>query len=239
MRRGSSRALLLAAIAATLAPASAAGQRAVGAHARPVTCHSGRTLFAAPGGIRAFVIVRRFDAGHADASSFKDFYVCRPGSSTPRIISHGEPYSFESASGFRLFGQRLGFLIYSAGVQSGSQAEFGWIDLRIGRVRTAVINASEGLEDSEEEEPGLARIPDGRVRYAIAEDGTVALAGEGGFPVEWEVCVLPVGLHALGPAHALYTAPEHGEGIDLDSIKISQSSVSWRTKKGQPVSAAR
>jgi len=47
--------------------------------------------------------------------------------------------------GLRLFGQRLGFVDYSSGIQSGSDVEVGWVDLRIGRVRTAVINANEGL----------------------------------------------------------------------------------------------
>ncbi len=237
--RATSPAKLIAALTVVLALAVSGVAQASGARRRSPTCRSGRTLFRAAGPIRAFVVVSEFDAGRADASPYDTFYVCRPGSRVPRVISRGEPYARESARDFKLFGQRLGFIIFSEGVQSGSQAEFGWIDLRIGRVRTAVINASEGLISQAEEEPGLPKVPDGHVRYAIAEDGTVALAGEGGFPFEWEVCELPVGVHALGRPRAVYTATRAQEGVDLDSIAITATSITWTTKRGLSMSAPR
>ncbi len=231
--------MLIAALAITLALGAPKLAQASSPRTRGLTCRSGRTLFRAAGPIRAFVVVSEFDAGRPDASPYDTFYVCRPGSRVPRVISRGEPYARESAGDFKLFGQRLGFIVFSEGIQSGSQAEFGWIDLRIGRVRTVVINASEGLMSEAEEAPGLPKVPDGHIRYAIAEDGTVALAGEGGFPFEWEVCELPVGVHALGRPRALYTAARGQEGVDLDSIAITATSITWKTKGGQQMSAAR
>jgi hypothetical protein len=140
--------------------------------------------------------------------------------------------------GFRLFGQRLGFVDYSEGIQSGSDVEVGWVDLRIGRVRTGGINASEGLTDAEEE-PGLPKVPVDRVKFAIASDGTVAVVGEGIEPREWEVCLLPVELHSLGKPRQLFLANAGEEGVDPDSIAIDDTSVKWRTKKGVPASAPR
>jgi hypothetical protein len=201
-------------------------------------CRSGRTIFR-HNGIRAFVVVR-FEAPRSqDGSEYKTFYVCRPGWRTPRVFYSGAPFTTESMEGLRLFGQRLGFVDYSAGVQSGSEVHVGWVDLRIGRVRTAVINANEGLTEGNEEEPGLPMVPAGRVKFAIATDGTVAVAGEGGEPYEWEVCLLPVELHSLGKPRPLFVAKKGQEGVDLDSIAINSTSVKWRSKKGVPASAPR
>jgi hypothetical protein len=202
-------------------------------------CRSGRTVFR-EGGTRAFVVVRQFRPGSGEPSApYKTFYVCRPGSRTPLIFSQGEPYTIETISGFRVFGDRLGFVARSEGIQSGSETEVGWIDLRIGQVRTGVINASEGLANESEEQPGLPRVPDWQVKYAIANDGTVAVLGEGGEPREWEVCLLPVKLHSLGPPRQLFLARAGQEGLDPDSIAISETRVLWTTKNGQPASAPR
>ena len=214
-----------------------ASSQATSGRTAHLTCRSGRTVFH-KGAIRAFVVVREFKGERGQPSSpFKTFYVCRPGSRTPRRIIEGAPFTRETAYQFKLFGQRLGWLDYSEGVQSGYQTEVGWIDLRIGRVRSGVINASEGLSNEAEEESGLPRVPADNVRYAIAGDGAVAVAGEGGEPTEWEVCVLPVKLHALGRPEPLYVAKDGQEGVDLDSIAISETGVTWITKKGQPESA--
>ncbi len=138
-----------------------------------------------------------------------------------------------------MFGYRLGFVVRSEGIQSGSETEVGWIDLRIGRVRTGLINASEGLANESEEEPGLPRVPDWDLKYAIANDGTVAVLGEGGDPKEWEVCLLPVKRHALGPPRELFLAKAGQEALDPDSIAITETSVLWSTKSGQAGSAPR
>jgi hypothetical protein len=203
------------------------------------SCRSGRTVFH-QGATRAFVVVRQFRRGRGEPSSpYKTFYVCRPGSRTPLVFRQGDPYVREAMSGFRVFGQRLGFVVRSEGVQSGSETEVGWIDLRIGRVRSGLINASEGLANESEEEPGLPRVPDGNLDYAIANDGTVAVLGEGGDPTEWEVCLLPVKLHSLGPPRQLFIATAGQEALDPDSIAITETSVLWTTKNGQPASAPR
>jgi hypothetical protein len=212
-------------------------QASSGGPAKP-NCRSGRTVFHHDG-IRAFVVVRFEPPRSQEGSEYKTFYVCRPGWRTPRIFYEGAPFTTESMEGFRLFGQRLGFVDYSAGIQSGSDVEVGWVDLRIGRVRTAVINASEGLAEASEEEPGLPKVPADRVKFAIAPDGTVAVAGEAPEPDEWEVCLLPVGLHALGRPRELFFAKEGQEGVDPDSIAIDHTSVKWRTKKGAAVSVPR
>ncbi len=202
-------------------------------------CRSGRTVFR-QGGTRAFVVVRQFRPGSGEPnSSYKTFYVCRPGSRTPLIFSQGEPYTRETISGFRVFGDRLGFVARSEGIQSGSETEVGWIDLGIGRVRTGLINASEGLANESEEEPGLPRVPDWDLNYAIATDGTVAVLGEGGEPREWEVCLLSVKPHSLGPPRQLFLAKAPQEALDLDSIAITETSVLWSAKNGQPASAPR
>jgi hypothetical protein len=208
-------------------------------HRAPTNCGTGRTVFRV-GGTRAFVVSRQFSPGRGEPSSpYKTFYVCRSGSRKPDVLKQGEPYVNETISGFRLFGYRLGFVIRSEGIQSGSEAEVGWIDLRIGRVRSGVINASEGLANESEEEPGLPRVPDQVVRYAIADDGTVAVLGEGGAPREWEVCLLAVKPRSLGPPDQLFVARTEQEALDPDSIAITETSVLWRTKSGQPASAPR
>ncbi len=215
-----------------------------GVQASPVrraltNCRSGRTVFH-QGGTRAFVVVRQFRPGSGEASSpYKTFYVCSSDSRIPHIFRRGEPYVRETISGFRVFGYRLGFVVRSEGIQSGSETEVGWIDLRIDRARSGLINASEGLANESEEQPGLPRVPDWDLKYAIANDGTVAVLGEGGDPREWEVCLLPVKLHSLGPPRQLFLAKAGQEALEPDSIAITETSVLWSTKNGQPESAPR
>jgi hypothetical protein len=140
-----------------------------------------------------------------------------------------------------VFGDRLGFVSRSEGIQSGSETEVGWVELDAGRVRTGLINASEGLLEESEEQPSLPRVPDSVVDYAIAGDGTVAVLGEGGQPTEWEVCLLPVKPRSLGPPRELFLAEAgHGqEALDPDSIAITETSVLWRTRGAQQVSVPR
>jgi hypothetical protein len=228
---------VLASIALFVAFGSPGDVHATGGHGVSPDCRSGRTVFHR-GSIRAFVVQRQFKRGR-ERAPYKTFYVCRPGSRTARVISQGEPYSREKVYGFKVFGDRLGFVVHSEGVQSGSETEVGWIDLRIGRVRTGVINASEGLMNEAEEERGLPRVPDQQVKYAIAGDGTVAVLGQGGYPVEWEVCLLPLTLHSLGPPLKLFEAMSGQEGLDPNSLAITDTSVTWRTKNGQAASVQR
>lgn len=186
------------------------------------------------------MVVRQFSPGGGQPSApYKTFYICPPRSRAPLVFHQGDPYVLETVSGFRVFGTRLGFVARSEGIQSGSQTEVGWVDLELGSVRSGVINASEGLESEAEEQPGLPRVPDWNLGYAIASDGTVAVLGEGGEPTEWEVCLLPVKRRSLGPPRQLFIATAGQEGLDPSSIAITETSVLWTTKNGQPASAAR
>jgi hypothetical protein len=231
------RSALLAALFAALGWPS--GVRASPMRRAQTNCRSGRTVFR-QGGTRAFVVLRQFRPGSGEPSApYKTFYVCRAGSRIPHAFRQGSPYVREAISGLRLFGDRLGFVVRAEGIQSGSETEVGWIDLRIDRVLTGLINASEGLANESEEQPGLPRVPDQVVRYAIANDGTVAVLGEGDEPPEWEVCLLAVKPHSLGPPRALFLAKTEPEALDPDSIAITETTVLWRTKHGQLASAPR
>lgn len=235
MRPRIRRPTVIALITTFVALGSPAGAQASPRGPGKPNCRSGRTVFRHDG-IRAFVVVRFETPRSQEGSAYKTFYVCRPGSRTPRVFYRGSPFTRETMGGFRLFGQRLGFVDYSAGIQSGSDVEVGWVDLRIGRVRTAAINASEGLTDAEEA-PGLPNVPVDRVKFAIASDGTVAVVGEGIEPREWEVCLLGVEPHSLGKPRQLFRARAGQDGVNPDSIAIDAASVKWRTKNGVPASA--
>ena len=102
----------------------------------------------------------------------------------------------------------------------------------------------------EEIEPG-PKVPSEEVDYAIAEDGTVAVAGEAlDFaaeaehpdktpPREWEVCVLAVKPHGLSSPKSLMKTMVASEAPVLSSIAINATVVSWRTRAGVAVSAPR
>lgn len=232
------RATLVACMAFSTALAVATTAQAAPRHRAALNCRSGRTVFH-KGSIRAFVIVGQFEGGHQEGSSYKTFYVCSRDLRTPRRFQQGDPFTRETVYDYKVFAGRLGFVAYSEGVQSGSDTYIGWVDLRIGRARIGEIHGSEGLQSESEEEPAIPRVPDDRLDYAIAGDGTVAVLGEGGEPPEWEVCLLPVKSHALGPPRALFLAKAGQEGLDMHSLAITDTTVTWRTKKGQPASAPR
>src|SRR5438445_5616294 len=127
------RLMRLAAVALALAAGSAGITGAASAHGVRVSCRSGRTLFRSHG-VRAFLITSYF-AERGYRSPYQTFYVCRPHSPRPRAIFDGDPFTRAEASGFRVFGVRLGFVIHSEGFSNGSATWVGWLDLRIGRLR--------------------------------------------------------------------------------------------------------
>jgi hypothetical protein len=101
----------------------------------------------------------------------------------------------------------------------------------------------------EEEEPG-PKVPSEALDYAIAEDGTVAVAGEAldetaeaapgkPPPHEWEVCILSVKTHRLSSPKALLKTTSATEAPVLSSIAINASTVSWRNGAGLAVSVPR
>jgi hypothetical protein len=200
------------------------------------TCRSGKTLFH-KSGVRAFVVVRMFvDRDHPrERSPYKTFYVCGRRSHKPRVIEEGDPFTRTVAYGFRLFGLRLGFVTHSEGFSNGSDTRVGWLDLRIGQLRTGLINAGENAE------PGDPTVLDGYVTYAIASDGTVAIMGsEEEHPVahsEQEVDLLALESRSLGPPRQLF-ATSNG-GLVPGSIGITETSVTWTTTTGQTSSAPR
>jgi hypothetical protein len=231
MRRGGLVAVALGLTLAALASADAS------AHAH-ITCRSGRTVFRRPG-VRVFVTVRVFGNPRQEGARYKAHYVCRKGSRKPLLFDPGQPFTTETVSQYKLVGDRLGFVTSSAGVQSGGQATVGWVDLKLGAVKEAVINASEGLTGEQEEEPGLPTVPSDELDYAIAGDGAIALIGEGGEPLEWQVCVLAVKRHALGPPKVLFKTASQQEALDLHSISITAATVSWTSKSGRKFSVPR
>lgn len=229
----SAAAVAILASAALLFP-TLAGAVAAPRHGFSHACLAGRTVFHVPG-VRAFVVVRRYAGGQAGVSSYKTFYVCRNGWHRPRVFQRGSPWTVEGVSDIRLIGNRLGFVLNAFGLGAGGGTEVGWIDLVSHRVQKAVIAEDEGPEP----EIGLPQFPVGSVRCAIAQDGAMAVAGRYGNKVEWGVAELPELARSLGKPRVLYTAPEGGEGIDLDSIAIDNTAVSWSTAHGQRVSVAR
>jgi hypothetical protein len=102
----------------------------------------------------------------------------------------------------------------------------------------------------EEEEPG-PKVPSEELDYAIAEDGTVLVAGEAidealeaehpskPPPREWEVCVLSVKTHRLSSPKALLKTTSTTEVPVLSSIAINASTVSWQNRAGLAVSMPR
>src|ERR1035437_18199 len=109
-----------------------------------LTCKSGKTLFH-KGSIRAFVVTRTFvdTSGQGPNSPYETFYVCRPGARNAKTIFVCDPFVNVTAYGFRLFGNRLGFVIHSEGFDNGSDTQVGWLDTRIGQLRIADINTGE------------------------------------------------------------------------------------------------
>lgn len=233
---GGTRLALFGAMGVLAVLALSAGASAATKRSSPLTCRSGKTLFH-KGEVRAFVVVRMFvDRTHPrERNPYKTFYVCGPRSHKPRLIEQGDPFTRMVAYGFRLFGLRLGFVIHSEGFSNGSDTHVGWLDLRIGQLRTGLINAGENAE------PGDPTVLDGYVSYAIASDGTVAIMGsEENHPAphsEQEVDLLAVKGRSLGPPRQLFAASTGG--LIPDSIGITETSVTWTTTTGQTNSAPR
>lgn len=235
---GAGRARLAFCVVGLLTLGLPASGRAADRGPKPPSCHDGRTVFHRAG-IRAFVIVRQFGNQHQEGSSYKTFYVCSPVLRAAHVFDQGAPFTFEDVYDYKLFGDRLGFVSESRGVQSGAAAAIGWVNVRTGRAKSGLIHATEGLTSEQEEEPGLPKVPDDKLGYAIASDGTVAVLGEGGEPMEWEVALLAVKPRSLGRPRRLFTAKQGQEGLDVASLAITGTSVTWRTKSGQLGSASR
>jgi hypothetical protein len=202
------------------------------------SCRAGKTVFH-HGAIRAFVITSNFGRSTQEGSKVKTFYVCSATLRRPHVFDRSAPFTFEDLYDYRLFGERLGFIWSSSGVQSGSGEGVGWVNLRTGRAKQGAINESEGLSEEDEEEPGLPRIPIDDVNYAIATDGTVAVLGEQLEPNEWEVAELAVKPRALAAPRRLLRVKAPAEGLAVASLAITATSVTWTTRSGLPGTAPR
>lgn len=214
-------------------PAHAAGRRA-----KLPSCRAGRTVYHHDG-VRAFVIVRKYGKAGQEGASIKAFYVCSPALRHAHLFDQSDPFTFEGIYDYKLFGDRLGFLTSSEGVQNGASEGIGWVNLVSGRAKLGALHETEQLSNEDEEEPGLPKVPVDRLNYVIAGDGTVAVLGEGGEPVEWEVALLSVKPRSLGAPHRLLRVKQTQEGLAVDSLAITDTSVTWTTKHGQPGLAPR
>jgi hypothetical protein len=223
-------------VLALLGAATNAG--AAGNRTKLLSCQAGTTIYH-HAGIRAFVIVRKYGNEKQEGAFTKTRYVCSPALRKPHVFDQSDPFTDEDVYDYKLFGDRLGFKYESAGVQSGSATGVGWVNLVTGRAKLGGINESEGLAEGNEEDPGLPRVPSDRLDYAIASNGSVAVLGEGGDPLEWEVALLPAKPRKLGAPRRLLRVKQLQEGLDVNSLAITDTSVTWTTKHGQPGSAPR
>jgi hypothetical protein len=189
-------------------------------------CRSGTTVFH-EGSVRAFYLKHHLRS--QPSLTWRSYYACRPGSRKPRLLYESSPATFTHVYGFRIFGMRLGFVVTSEGYAGGGEAIVGWFDLRIGQLRTGLINVNE----EQYTPPTAPHVPIGEVRYAIAPDGTVAVLGED--EPEQEIALLKVGKSSLlAPVRLFYTATG---SVDPTSLAISETAVTWRTRAGQEESA--
>jgi hypothetical protein len=227
-----------------------------GAVASPATvsCASGRTTFREHG-VRIVVVAGRTHFGGGQDSPIKTFYVCPRGAKRGREFRESTPFTREQVADFRVFGGRIGFVANSEGVQSGGEEQVGWVQVSTARSKSGSIDASSGvpLEQEVQEEkdgaPPLPRVPNDHVNYVIAGDGTVAVAGSGPGresltsaaepPEEWEVCLLTVKPHGLSFPKKLFRTAVKAEAVDLDSLAISETAVTWSLVNGQSESAER
>jgi hypothetical protein len=220
------------------APAHASGR---------VGCRSGKTVFKRPA-VRVFRVASVYGNPRQEGAHYNEFYLCARGSHRPYAF-WGEPFvSNESVSQYKLVGDRLGFVAFAEGVSGGAGTTIGWVQLPRGPAKEEDIWDRE--EMPEEEEPG-PKVPSEEVSYAIAEDGTVAVAGEAldetaeaehpnkPPPREWEVCILSVKTHRLSSPKALLKTMSATEAPVLSSIAINASTVSWRNRAGLAVSMPR
>jgi hypothetical protein len=189
-------------------------------------CRSGKTVFH-EGSVRAFYLKHHLRS--QPSLTWRSYYACRPGSRKPRLLYESSPATFTDVYGFRIFGVRLGFVVTTEGYGGGGDALVGWFDLRIGQLRSGVINVNE-----EQYTPATApHVPIGEIRYAIAPNGTVAVLGED--EPEQEIALLTVGASKLrAPVRLFYTTTG---SVDPSSLAISETAVTWRTRSGQTESA--
>lgn len=208
-----------------------------------VGCRSGATVFKRHG-LRVFSIGRVAGDPRAKGSHYKQFYVCARRTRTPVLFDRGQPFNIESVSDFKVYGDRLGFVVGDQGLQSGASVSVGWVRLPHGPVKETAIWATEDLSEEQELEEHVPKVPAEELEYAIARDGTVAVAGEAhaarvGRPLEWAVCELTVKGHGLSSPKTLFTTSSASEAPVLRTIAISGSRVSWRNASGSVISVRR
>ena len=219
-----------------------------------VSCASGRTIFRQHG-MRIVLVVRRTHFSHGPNSPFKTFYVCARGARRGRQFREGSPFTREQVTDFRVFGGRIGFVANIEGVQSGAAEDVGWVEVNTARsesgsiAETLDIPREQEMQEEEEGVPPVPHVPDERVNYVIAGDGTVAVASSGEAlesltpearpPEEWEVCLLTVKRHGLSFPKQLFRTAVKAEAVVLASLAISDTAVTWSLVSGQAQSVAR
>lgn len=209
-----------------------------------VTCRSGKTDFSRAG-VRAFHVLTVEGNGRQEGSHYRAYYVCRRGNRHP-FQYWGEPFTQnETVGDYQLVHGRLGFLGFSEGVSGGAGTYVGWVRVPGGPLESQPVNVRE--EVPEEEEPG-PKFPSDALRYRLAADGSILLAGEGESetrgeqdrngraPEEWEVGLLAYRGGRLLPAKALLKTRNASEAPVLDSIAITASTANWRNRSGALIS---
>jgi hypothetical protein len=219
---------------------TAAPSVSAGAH---IGCRSGSTVFKRAG-VRVFSIGRVEGNPRDEGSHYQEYFVCGHRARKPLVLDGGQPFNQESVFDFKLAGNRVGFATEDQGLQSGGSVSVGWVRLPRGPSKEAEIWATEDIPEEQEIAEHVPKVPSQEIEYAIATDGTVAVAGEGHAttehePLEWEVCELTVKGHGLSHPRALFKTTSHSEAPVLSSIAINGSKVSWRNKSGTPVSVPR
>ncbi len=181
-----------------------------------------------------------------EGSHYKRFYVCSRGARRAYPF-WGSPFSRnESVSSIQLVGRRLAFIAFSEGVSNGGGKSIGWVQLPHGPIREKGIWSTEF--DAEEPEP---EVPAERLRYALAGDGSIALAGEGVDrgaeaehpgakpPEEWEIALLTYRNGHLTPPKPLLHTTSPEEAPMLSSLTIDSREVVWTNRAGSTVTAGR
>ena len=208
-----------------------------------VSCRSGRTEFKRAG-IRAFSIGRVEGNPRAEGSHYRQYYVCGRGARKPVMFDPGQPFNIETVSEYKVFGDRLGFVVSDRGIQSGASVSVNWVRLPRGPVKEGLIWAEEDLPEEQELQEHVPKFPAEDLEYAIASDGVVAVAGEAhvqtaGEPLEWEVYDLTVKGHGLSLPKVLFKTTSKSEAPVLKTIAINATTVSWRNVAGGAVSMPR
>jgi hypothetical protein len=216
----------------------AASARSAAKRPSHISCRSGRTEFH-KGAVRAFMVS---SVDRATGGPHERLLMCSSAYGKPRLMDDGGGDAEIAPIRFALQGKRLAFELQWNSLMSPGPlvaTEVGWIDLRGGPARFGTI--SDAIEPIETVYvlPEDVLLPVYKVNFAVAPDGWMAVidrAREGACQL---VAVLANTSRSgrLGVPHVLYTALRGG--LDPASLKIDDTTVTWKTTSGSPGMALR